>query len=786
MLNGEAPESSYDGPVEVDLERRRRRRVGRPRDADPRRRRRVAAVRRGGDDPQLGGRPRAVGAGRPRRAQLDDRGGRLRPHLRRPGHAVVPGQGLRRLLAEAPVARLQHRHERQLRHVRALPASRGGGRAAGRRSATRARSARRTSQPAWVAIYCGHEIQINDHQGDAQKTGSIYNFSPNNATQAQIQPKGTWVDYEVRVVGQQYTIIRNGTVIKSFLNAPDQQSSRPGDPSTTDRQFARGYIGLQNHGTPRRDRLPQRPRAVARRGLGPRAGHRRGRRRAHGRVPLDRRGGQRGGDQEGRRSRSATADETAPVTTHALDPAQPGAGGTYNGRRRDAVGHRPGREGGGEPGDARRERAAGQLESEHAQRRDRRRGPVELPRGHGGAPARRLGDRAGRGARLGGPAGQRRGSVQPGGAAGVRRRSTRPATWTYVCKLHSLVEHGRWTGMVGTADVAAGGGGSGLGRRLHRVPGGRRRLGPLREHRGRGSVRDLVHGRRRGHARRGVPLDGQRRQRGGDQVGRVLDRRRGSRRADGARASPTRRRRGAAAACSSRRPGCDPQGGELTYEWDFGDGGPARSTRARSTRTRRRGHVHGEGDGDRSAGQDRHRHGQDRGDRSAATRRRWCGRPPTRRRARRRWRCSSARRRRTRTGRRARSRTCGTSTTAARTRSAATRSTRTREPGTYTATVTATDRHGAFDTEEVVIDGRGSAGQRRRRSCRPRRRRGPARRRCGCSFTLGRRADPDGDQVSTVWDFGDGVQRGRRGHRPHLHAGRDLHGDGDGAAIRAG
>ena len=86
--------------------------------------------------------------------------------------------------------------------------------------------------------------------GDAQKTGSIYNFSPNNATQAQIQPRGTWVDYEVRVVGQQYTIIRNGNVIKSFLNSPDQPSSRPGDPSTNDRQFARGYIGLQNHGTP--------------------------------------------------------------------------------------------------------------------------------------------------------------------------------------------------------------------------------------------------------------------------------------------------------------------------------------------------------------------------------------------------------------------------------------------------------------------------------------------------------------------------------------------------------
>ena len=105
-----------------------------------------------------------------------------------------------------------------------------------------------TSQPAWVAIYCGHEIQINDHQGDTQKTGSIYNFSPNNATQAQIQPRGTWVDYEIRVVGQQYTIIRNGKVIKSFLNTPDQQSSRPGDPPTNARQFARGYLGLQNHG----------------------------------------------------------------------------------------------------------------------------------------------------------------------------------------------------------------------------------------------------------------------------------------------------------------------------------------------------------------------------------------------------------------------------------------------------------------------------------------------------------------------------------------------------------
>ena len=33
-----------------------------------------------------------------------------------------------------------------------------------------------------------------------------------------------------------------------FENTPGKQSSRSGDPSTTDRQFTRGYIGLQNHG----------------------------------------------------------------------------------------------------------------------------------------------------------------------------------------------------------------------------------------------------------------------------------------------------------------------------------------------------------------------------------------------------------------------------------------------------------------------------------------------------------------------------------------------------------
>jgi hypothetical protein len=106
------------------------------------------------------------------------------------------------------------------------------------------------SSQAWVAIYCGHEIQIYDGPtGEPQKTGSIYNFDPIGLDQAGVTPKGQWNDYEIRVVGQHYTITRNGVVINEFDNTPGKASSRQGDPPTDLRQFLSGYVGLQNHGT---------------------------------------------------------------------------------------------------------------------------------------------------------------------------------------------------------------------------------------------------------------------------------------------------------------------------------------------------------------------------------------------------------------------------------------------------------------------------------------------------------------------------------------------------------
>ncbi|MDA0140166.1 DUF1080 domain-containing protein [Solirubrobacter sp. CPCC 204708] len=205
-------------------------------------------------------------------------------------------------------------------------------RPAGQRHACQVGSAQ--SDPAWVAIYCGHEIQINDNQpSEPQKTGSVYNFQPLNTTQAKVQPRGTWVDYEIRVVGQTYTIIRNGEVLQTFENTRDKPSSRQGDPSTTDRQFARGYIGLQNHGTSdvidyRNIRVEPLGQDVAK---GPITVS------GDGAHKVEFRSTDNAGNVETTKSVDFTigdepsGDDTAPNTTAALNPAQPGPGGTYTG-----------------------------------------------------------------------------------------------------------------------------------------------------------------------------------------------------------------------------------------------------------------------------------------------------------------------------------------------------------------------------------------------------------------------------------------------------------------------
>jgi hypothetical protein len=112
-----------------------------------------------------------------------------------------------------------------------------------------------TTNPAgWIAVNCGHEIQINDSpetpDNDARKTGSIYGFADLNLAQARPTPAGVWNDLEIRVIGQHYTVVRNGVVINEYENRPDVPfPGRPNDPDSSSRGLV-GYIGLQSHGAP--------------------------------------------------------------------------------------------------------------------------------------------------------------------------------------------------------------------------------------------------------------------------------------------------------------------------------------------------------------------------------------------------------------------------------------------------------------------------------------------------------------------------------------------------------
>jgi hypothetical protein len=111
----------------------------------------------------------------------------------------------------------------------------------------------------WTQVYCGHEIQINESLNgggphpstDPIKTGSVYGFRNLNAQQSgtdQRLTKGVWHQYEIRTIGQQYTIMIDGKIINQFDNSIPKINTRSGDAPTMARQFTEGYLGLQTHG----------------------------------------------------------------------------------------------------------------------------------------------------------------------------------------------------------------------------------------------------------------------------------------------------------------------------------------------------------------------------------------------------------------------------------------------------------------------------------------------------------------------------------------------------------
>ena len=97
---------------------------------------------------------------------------------------------------------------------------------------------------AYVAVDFGFEVQIDEMgapDGAAiHKTGAIYNQAIQTLTQQPARPVGQWNEFEIRVVGQDYTVLLNGQQVTKFTNT---QPGR-GLPSTTG---AASFIGLQTH-----------------------------------------------------------------------------------------------------------------------------------------------------------------------------------------------------------------------------------------------------------------------------------------------------------------------------------------------------------------------------------------------------------------------------------------------------------------------------------------------------------------------------------------------------------
>jgi hypothetical protein len=85
----------------------------------------------------------------------------------------------------------------------------------------------------WNAVHQGHEMEIGDPEpkDPTWRTGSIYPFQA--STNANTLPPGSWNQYEITCVGQQYTVRMNGALVLTWLDPQARTSS--------------GFIGLQNY-----------------------------------------------------------------------------------------------------------------------------------------------------------------------------------------------------------------------------------------------------------------------------------------------------------------------------------------------------------------------------------------------------------------------------------------------------------------------------------------------------------------------------------------------------------
>ena len=94
------------------------------------------------------------------------------------------------------------------------------------------------NNPAYVGVHFGFEVQIDELAPNVlQSTGAIYNEPGQNRTPVAARAPGQWNEFEIRVQGQQYTVMLNGTQVTAFTN------TAAGRGSTSQPTF----IGLQSY-----------------------------------------------------------------------------------------------------------------------------------------------------------------------------------------------------------------------------------------------------------------------------------------------------------------------------------------------------------------------------------------------------------------------------------------------------------------------------------------------------------------------------------------------------------
>lgn len=97
---------------------------------------------------------------------------------------------------------------------------------------------------AYVAVHFGFEVQIDElarpNGLDIHRTGAIYNEPDQTATPRAARPPGEWNDFEIRVQGQEYTVLLNGEQVTQFQN-PHAGRGLPSAPDSP------SFVGLQAH-----------------------------------------------------------------------------------------------------------------------------------------------------------------------------------------------------------------------------------------------------------------------------------------------------------------------------------------------------------------------------------------------------------------------------------------------------------------------------------------------------------------------------------------------------------